>query len=232
MLKASVFRIAFPQEDSSSPSVEELEVATKMVRESKECEGIKWGDLVINDTVAGYRNDGVMIFDGERVRDLANYPDDYGNVPEEFKVLQPHPLTKELIPTQYWTDHKSPDDRQLISHDYLVWFDHTPFKNELVENVRFDKEFPYSDREVLYTSFTLGDKKLYLVFNLREYLEGGDTEYTDSDGERAQVFQTFKERLESNEMWSYICVFEDFIQEATDDVLYMNMDSRENWIEN
>lgn len=48
---------------------------------------IRRGDIIELTCVSGYRNDGLFIWDGEKVMDLENDIDDYGNVPQEFKVL-------------------------------------------------------------------------------------------------------------------------------------------------
>lgn len=47
---------------------------------------LKIGDVVHIADFGDYRNDGKLIFDGTRLRDLANVPDDYGTVPHIFEI--------------------------------------------------------------------------------------------------------------------------------------------------
>ena len=57
---------------------------------------LRRGDFVLNDAETGYRNQGKYIFDGQRIRDLEDYPDDYGSIPEEFQAGD--------FPPMYWVD--------------------------------------------------------------------------------------------------------------------------------
>lgn len=115
---------------------------------------IKYGDMVIFDKIAGYRNDGVAIYDGTKIVDLASEPDDYGNLPQQFKVLEaPH-----YFPIDYWKDS--------IAHNSIVWFDHRPYKGELLSSFKWHPQ----DKSALVASFTGPDNQTYqIVFGFDLY---------------------------------------------------------------
>ncbi len=100
----------------------------------KEIDQLKRGDLVIQASKFGYRNDGIYIFDGNKIVELANYPDEYGNIPSKFEVLSEfHPYT--------WVGS--------IEHNSYVYFN---YKNNLdmieqplnIQKMKInDEEFQY-----------------------------------------------------------------------------------------
>src|SRR3989344_1722726 len=90
----------------------------------------KRGDLVVFDQNAGYRSDGVCIYDGENVVNLACEPDEYGTIPKQFKVLG-----EEKFSTDYWVVY----DDKWGWHNNHVWFDYRPYLSQILENIRYDK---------------------------------------------------------------------------------------------
>jgi hypothetical protein len=82
-------------------------------------ENIKRGDLVILERDR-YRNDNVYIHDGNKLIDLSNHPDQYGNIPECFSVINEFPIT-------YWGEN--------IDHNTLVPFNHKHFISEILDNL-------------------------------------------------------------------------------------------------
>ena len=74
--------------------------------------------------MGSYRNDGKYIFDGDKFISLEFEPDDYGNLPKEFKILDDY-LTFSPI---YWLD--------VIDHNGIVHFDSGPYMNQLKSNLK------------------------------------------------------------------------------------------------
>src|SRR5438105_2678155 len=54
------------------------------------------GDLIIFDSIESYRNEGVAIFDGEKIIDISHEPDLYGTLPQQFHVIE------DEVPIKYW----------------------------------------------------------------------------------------------------------------------------------
>ncbi len=119
---------------------------------------LKWGDLV-SFSVDKDRNDGVVIYDGEKLIDLAVLPDEYGTVPSQFRVLVPHPESKEIIPLGYW--HLQRDDKgnitEGICHNTYVWLDHARVGEELIRNLSVSANLlPSAEKKyVLFSHFTV-----------------------------------------------------------------------------
>ena len=84
-------------------------------------DGVKRGDLICftkNGVKSrGYRNEGVWMWNGEKMVNLCTEVDDYGSVPPEFTV------GKEFLPS-YWITK--------IHHNSIVWLDH-----DLYEKIEF-----------------------------------------------------------------------------------------------
>jgi len=119
------------------------------------------GDLIIFDAVAGYRNDGVAIFDGVSIINLSYEPDDYGNLPKSFRVIEDN------VPINYWsTENGLPG----ISHNNIVWFDHSKVLTQCLHNIRhLSTSFIYNDEQyrIVYEKYDNIDDPSELEFNLR-----------------------------------------------------------------
>lgn len=80
---------------------------------------LKNGDLVENTNESGYRMDGVFIVNNEKLEELIDYPDDYGTIPEKFKVISDFPIS-------YWHDsYNNLNKFESYWHNSYVWFDPT-----------------------------------------------------------------------------------------------------------
>lgn len=55
------------------------------------------GDLVAFESSAGYRNEGIAIYDGNKIINLEDDIDEYDHVPKSFKVIQEFSI-------KYWVD--------------------------------------------------------------------------------------------------------------------------------
>lgn len=186
---------------------------------------LKFGDLVIFDSIAGYRNNGVSIFDGEDLLDLEAEPDDYGTLPKQFHVLEaPH-----YFPINYWHRHED-DGKQRICHNTFVWWDHRSYREQLLSSIERSDEWCFR------ASFTGPDQKEYrVIFHFEdEFLNQADprthngpifmnTQYvapelTPEWVERMKQFfidQINKDELLTFSLWSNE-------EESEENTLYMN----------
>ena len=104
--KAKYYRVFVNEEvDNSTFGVEKDDYSERVL---KECQRLDY-DLVYGDCVrvgkSEYRNDGIMIYDGEKMVHL-EYRDglaDYGFIPKEFTVFK-HNKTDEYVPPGYYLD--------------------------------------------------------------------------------------------------------------------------------
>lgn len=159
----TVWKVSFEQAESCGITTADAQVALQEVLKI----GIpQWGDLIVNTSVNGYRNEGIFIFDGVKVTDLAGEIDDYGAIPQKFQVLVPHPTTQEIIPLGYW--HQE-DQEVHVTHNDNVWMDQSRFQDELLQNLR-------EEDGVLRTFFTFNEEKYTIALDSEE-LNGKKREF-------------------------------------------------------
>lgn len=80
---------------------------------------LKRGDLIEDTDESDYRMDGVRIFDGRKIKDLEDIPDDYGTIPKNYKVISDFPVS-------YWHDSYNKLNKfESYWHNSYVWFDPT-----------------------------------------------------------------------------------------------------------
>ena len=136
------------------------------------------GDLISVEIPKEERNDGLLIYDGSEVRQLEHEPDEYGNIPREFKVITEFPI-------DYW--HNDKVERPIV-HNSIVWFDTLPFLDELIDNIKYEK---VDGKFMLYTTFTYKRKPYRIIYSYP------DTEYEDIDSETyaldEELLKQFKE---------------------------------------
>lgn len=126
------------------------------------------GDLVKFTDMGDSRNEGVAVWDGEKIIDLETEPDEYGVIPKMFRVLEPtygKNGTVAIFPPVYWhdpyktfrqgvPDRKAEFKKGVIQHNDNVWFNHTLVANDLLQNMRYD------------TALGNGKFTLYSIFNV------------------------------------------------------------------
>jgi hypothetical protein len=148
--------------DSNCPSRKELDKALTYIDDTD----IQYGDLVVFKQHAGYRNEGVVIYDGEKLIDLYADIDDYGSVPPKFKVLQKNKYGVD-IGLHHWHNINNDSDWTGIDHNLIVWFDQTKHIDELTENLSYDKKL--FGIYALYTHLINHNKeKIYIVILYQE----------------------------------------------------------------
>jgi ABC-type sulfate transport system substrate-binding protein len=77
---------------------------------------LRTGDIISIDPYTGYRNDGLLIYDGTNIVPLYFDIDDYGSVLPQMKVISEFPI-------RYWKD--------IIEHNMIVFFDQFQFREYL-----------------------------------------------------------------------------------------------------
>lgn len=119
------------------------------------------GDLVVFDGVAGYRNDGIAIFDGSDIIELDTEPDDYGTLPKIFRVIE------NGVPINYWAQNPESNEQNGIAHNSIVWFDHKLVLQECLKNITYGPVDPC--KFAIYTKFTYQNIQYRII-----YLDGFD----------------------------------------------------------
>lgn len=114
---------------------------------------LKRGDLISFESAETYRNDGLCIFDGQKIINLQHRTDEYGHLPSQFKLLTEFPLD--------YFHGKS--DRRRIVHNTTMWLDMDTFREQMLENVRFDDELTKDGEYMMYTSIKHDGKTYYIV---------------------------------------------------------------------
>lgn len=130
------------------------------------------GDFIIHKGIIRERNEGLLMWNGEKVIDLDYVVDEYGHLPKDFCVLE-NDEKGNFIDENYWNE---------ISHNNLVWLNLKRNKNEIENNKRkfiideknkvFKKILKseikeYCDlEEILYYSYFIrNDKTYYILFD-------------------------------------------------------------------
>jgi len=121
---------------------------------------LRKGDLILFDANIGYRNDGVCIFNGDRIVDLYAEVDDYGSLPPEFRVIENN------VPLLYWKDIDDTDNGRGISHNSIVWFNHHLVKDQCLSNLQFS--LLETNRFAIHTRFTYLNTTYRIIFDHTE----------------------------------------------------------------
>lgn len=162
-LKCNYFIIpsqAVPANDADDCEITEQQLAAGTLYLQRCNLPVRWGDLVRFECMEDYRNCGVTIFDGTKLIDLIYEPDEYGNLPQQFRVLERMPGSARIIPIRYWDK---------IRHNNYVWFDHRPYASELLNSLHWENKFlpspDYPDHPIpaLVASCTIANKKYHVV---------------------------------------------------------------------
>lgn len=141
-------------QESPLPTQEELNAALVYLKEQR-ADLVK-GDLILFDGNTGYRNDGVAIFDGVKIIDLAFEPDDYGTLPQVFHVIEGG------VPIKYWEDRDDTDVGRGITHNNIVWFDHSLVRDECLRNIAHGF---LGGKYAIYTTFVYNNVEYHIVFD-------------------------------------------------------------------
>lgn len=127
-----------------------------------------FGDLIVFESVSGYRNEGVAIFDGNKIVRLYYDVDDYGSLPKKFQVI------KDDVPIDYWKDL---DNQRGIKHNDIVWFDHKIVRDQCLKNLKYQKNS--DNKYVIHTYFIYNSKTYYIIFEYVDFLQENDIHYDE-----------------------------------------------------
>jgi hypothetical protein len=146
--KCKLFRIPNEVFYTTDEVYEVSEVGLAKGLEYLQNEDLVFGDLVEYEYVMNgepkgrYRNDGLVIYDGEKLVNLYRNLDEYGSLHIIFQVI------RKGVPLDYWND--------FIDHNYYVWFDISPVYEEINDNI--DRE-----GESIFTYFHYENEKYYIA---------------------------------------------------------------------
>ena len=119
---------------------------------------IRRGDLVTFD--GGYRNDGVMVFDGIKIIDLYYEIDDYGSLPPEFRVIE------DGTPIDYWVPSETQPG---IDHNTIVWFNHLLVQDQCLTNIEY--VLYQNGWYVIFTTFVYRNITYRIVYNCSQKID-------------------------------------------------------------
>lgn len=132
---------------SDPEEITESELSTALTYLKSISADLVKGDVVVFNSIAGYRNDGVTIFTGTEIINLFFDLDDYGSLPNFFQVI------KDNVPTNYWS--------KAIHHNYIVWFDIESVRDQCIANIN-------QQSGVICTTFTYNNTIYYIVLDTSE----------------------------------------------------------------
>lgn len=116
---------------------------------------IKYGDLVTFECIADYRNDGKLIYDGEKLIPLSHVEDEYGNLPDMFHVLTWNQGV--IFPPRYW--------QKVIKHNWYVWLD-----VEALGDIKYSLGQDQNGIRFVQATFTLNH--VYTIIGSKPFTDG------------------------------------------------------------
>jgi hypothetical protein len=119
-----------------------------------------------------YRNEGVLMFDGQKLIELAHDHDDYGHLPQEFRVIEGG------VPLHYWDDDEDDEDadhKRGIAHNRVVWFNHALVREQCLTNLKYGEMFESVTVGLtnygIYTMFTYSGREYRIIFEYGNIIE-------------------------------------------------------------
>lgn len=154
---------------------------------------LRRGDLIISDHEAGYRNDGVAIFDYGGICRL-----DYGCLPKQFHVIE------DGVPLDYWKNIDEKDDtKRGIDHNNIVWFNHKLVQDQCLKNIQYG-ELHGTDAGctvyAVFTTFSYEGKEYRIVFDYTDNEECDPYSYELSSDRVTVVLAAFRAKLEKSDL--------------------------------
>lgn len=120
----------------------------------------KRGDILEISGLAGYRNHGLLIYDGEKYINLYFEDDDYGSVPPEFKCIKDFPI-------KHWDG--------LISHNLYIYIDTSILDNYVI----YKKKYVNLDMSTEEVSIVkAGGYKFYFIKDIDTVIAKGLFQYS------------------------------------------------------
>ena len=118
------------------------------------------GDILKISCVAGYRNDGLLIYDGKKYINLYSEDDEYGSIPPEFKCIRDFPI-------KHWDG--------IISHNLFIYIDTSILDDYMI----YKKKKVLLDIELIEVSIVkAGGYKFYFVEDIDTVIVKGLFQYS------------------------------------------------------
>lgn len=210
------------EDDFGNTTPQQLASATKKVKKLiKKGVPVKWGDLISNKKVALDRNNGLYIWNGKKVVELASKPDDYGSLPEEFTIVRTHPETGEFIHPNYWHNYLNnyTKTERFITHNGYVNFDHSSFRQELLQNIQYSY-IPFDpEKKGFWTECLTKYGTLYIVFT-----NADDNIQNKDETDAKSMIKKFKKILKQDKVYFEVGSYDDMYNYTQDVlVLFINL---------
>lgn len=179
--RASTFWVDIPDfENFEYLTYEQLDVATQQILETD----AKRGDLVAVKSATPDRNNGLLIFDGEKVVELPDELDQYDHLPNWCKVIENN------VPLKYWHDKSSfsaEDEKKhleylegkcpftpyyrAVEHNFIVWYDTSRLDGNLSEKLEY-KPLPWnSNVSTIWAKMNSEDGPIFFVYDYWDMAE-------------------------------------------------------------
>lgn len=241
------FVITLGQGKFEFPTKEQIQAVTDFVLNSLKGE-IIFGDLISLQECGTYRNDGLLIWDGEKAEELWTVADEYGHLPAKYRVFQPHPATGKIINPYYWLNGTEAEKERNIEHNTYVWIDYSAQREELKKNLVYSIPESKDTNVKVPTEEELrlpGDRPVP-SWNTHCEIDGktvyfiADTEGPDSVDEEKENLKAFLEHSSLLPLWAeppcgysvhkpseYFYVFGDILPEDFDADRYVERNAHE-----
>ncbi len=164
-----------PEFNEWSEEPHNIRKAERLLRKSNPV--LRRGDLMYINAW-DYRNDGILIYDGNHFIDLDFNIDDYGALPEQFTVRE--------FPINYWQINQG--NLNGISHNGIIWIPndmiHKPFYefSENNEVIFYFTEFTSREKTILLCLIPYDSDDLPDVVPF-DYFEDAPSQFTEQYGE-------------------------------------------------
>ena len=123
---------------------------------------LRKGDIVQLDWEV-YRNEGSYIYNGTKVLQLIDDPDEHGTLPKEFQVPE--------FPPDYWTD--------IIVHNTYIWLNLEKLQPQIEQNIQLTSDVGYahfySENTPIQTNatwFNLGREVFWVIHDSKTPISG------------------------------------------------------------
>lgn len=139
--------------DAKERDLESMEKQVKtMIDEGK---NIRWGDFIVNKREPENGNNGLYIWNGEKILKLVDDRCCGERVPDEFKV------DADYHPTYWYDSFKlcKKKNRRFVYHGKHVNYDHIPLRDAFIKNLKQKHEHC-----VTFARNGKGKQKMYIIF--------------------------------------------------------------------
>lgn len=156
-----------------SPLISEHELSKALIYLREIRVDLVKGDLVLFDSNIGYRNEGVAIFNGDKIVELSDDVDDYGSVPQELRVIE------DGVPINYWAYLDDTDIGRGITHNSIVWFNHMLVQDQCLRNITYTTVG--KSKSTFLTWFNYSGQQYHIIYCYAD----ADSIYDDLDDDYA-----------------------------------------------